>query len=111
DKLDKVHRDAEEVKTMLETSIKNYKQKLIEQGVEQGIEQGREEGRVTQARGYLPGLLNHFYTLSEKQHEQVLEDIKWIDSIDELNDLINICLDGKPFEAFRSLLDEMLDDV
>ncbi|MEM7533933.1 MAG: hypothetical protein AAF639_17250 [Chloroflexota bacterium] len=103
DKLDKVYREAEEVKTMLEATIVTYKQKLYDEGI--------EKGRVTQARGYIRGLVQYCYQLTGRQLEQVLDDIKWIDSIDELNELINTCLDGKPFDAFRSLLDEMLDDV
>ncbi|MEM7537675.1 MAG: hypothetical protein AAF639_36230 [Chloroflexota bacterium] len=122
DKLDKVYREAEEVKTMLEVTIKTYKQRLYDEGhadgIERGIERGIEKGiqqerqrRLDEQRTILVGLLNYCYSLPSQQMEIVKDDLQLIETIKELKALINTCLDRKPFDAFRSLLDEMLDRV
>ena len=105
DTLDEVYRSAEEVKTMLETTIINYKQRLYEEGREEGIEQGR----LIERRSMVVGTAGYIYKLSDQRKAILKEELTMIDSMDELIELNNMCLDRKPFDKFRERLHEVLD--
>ena len=77
-------------------------------GYEQGIEQGIEQGRLMERRSMLVGTAGYIYRLSDHHKAILKEELNTIDSMDQLIELINMCLDRKSFDEFRERLNEIL---
>ncbi|MEM7539934.1 MAG: Rpn family recombination-promoting nuclease/putative transposase, partial [Chloroflexota bacterium] len=101
-KLDEVYHSTQEVETMLEVAAAKQKQAILEQG--------KEIGRIEQSRKHLLRVLSSFYKLPEQELTIIQEELEQVDSEYTLAELINLCLDGGGYEAFRASLDEILDE-
>ena len=92
EKLDHVYRTKEEVRTMLVATLEQERKKIYQQGKDAGVTEGEAKGRLETQRQTIGQLLQFRFELAEAEQQQLLQQVASIQTLPQLDELVNILL-------------------